>query len=397
MSRKHFSWLFALTVAVAVVIGLLPERVGRESTFEVRLLLPELAGSVNEIDEISIVRGGEQAVATMHRSEAGWSVEEAGGYPADWPRLRSLLVALAQAQVVEPKTANPEYYDRLGLRDVAEEESKALRVRIGAGADAPALLVGDAAPDRDGQYVRLEGEDRAFLIDRALEVPRETRDWLNRQIVDIGEAEVVEVEITQADGERVLLKKRSADDADFVLQNLPEGREVQSSWTVNAPGGGLADLRLDEVRPAEDIDIEQAVRLRMLTADGLQVDAELAEVDERHWIRLQASVHTPAAAVATADEAADRSDAEAETARTETPDAAAPDATAPGAPAADASVTEAPPGDEAAGAPSEPDPAERAATINQRVEGWVYAIPQYKFDVLTRRPEDMLKQLEPAD
>jgi hypothetical protein len=392
MSRKHFSWLFALTVAVAVVIGLLPERVGRESTFEVRLLLPELAGSVNEIDEISIVRGGEQAVATLHRSEAGWSVAEAGGYPADWPRLRSLLAALAQAQVVEPKTANPEYYDRLGLRDVADEESKALRVRIGAGADAPALLVGDAAPDRDGQYVRLEGEDRAFLIDRALEVPRETRDWLNRQIVDIGEAEVVEVEITQADGERVVLKKRSADDEDFVLQNLPEGREVQSSWTVNAPGGGLADLRLDEVRPAATVDFEQPVRLRMLTADGLQVDAELAEVDEGHWIRLQASVHTPAAAAATAGEAADRSGAEAETASTETPDPAAP-----GAPAADANVMESPPGDETAGAPSEPDPAERAATINQRVEGWVYAIPQYKFDVLTRRLEDMLKQPEPAD
>ena len=42
-------------------------------------------------------------------------------------------------------------------------------------------------------------------------------------------------------------------------------------------------------------------------------------------------------------------------------------------------------------------PQDRAAEINRRVSGWAYAIPQYKYDVLTRRMSDLLKPEEKAD
>lgn len=386
MSRKHFSWLLALTVAAAVVIGLLPERAGHEATFEVRPLLPGLADRINDVDEIRVERGGEKVVATLHRSTDGWTVGEAGGYPADWPRLRSLLAAFARARVVEPKTANPEYFDRLGLGDIADEDSGAVRIRIGTGEDAAVVLVGDTASNRDGQYVRLEGEERAWLVDRLLDVPRETRDWLDRKIVDIAETEVVEVGIRHPDGERVVLKKASADDPDFVLQDVPEGREVQSSWTLNAPGGGLAGLRLDEVRRAEDVAFEAPVHLTVLTADGLRVEAELAEAEEKHWIRLRAEALEPAAPADGEDErepaaeepAGQEAEAEAET-ETETEKTAAPEAEG---------------GQQSEDDTSKADPSARAAVINDRVGGWVYAIPQYKYDVLTRRLDALLKPTE---
>lgn len=393
MSRRHFSWLFALTLAVALVIAFLPGRVGRESAIEVRPLLPDLAQRVNDLDEIRVVRGGGEPVATLRRGESTWTVDEADGYPADWSRLRALLAALAQARAVEPKTANPEYFDRLGLADVSDPDSKAVRVQLGAGEDAPAVLVGDAARNRDGQYVRIEGEDRAWLIDRSLDVPTQTRDWLDRQIVDLAETEVVEVDITHPDGETVKLRKVSADDADFVLQDVPEGRAAQDSWTLNATGGGLAGLRLDEVRRADRVAFEEAVRVRVLTADGLTVEAQLAVAEEKQWIKLQAAslASATAAPAEIPDEIPDEGGSEVTAADTAADNAETPPAAAGAAASADGES-----GSDAVAAAAQ-RPQDRAAEINQRVSGWAYVIPQYKYEVLVRRTADLLKPAEPAD
>ncbi|MEJ8568407.1 DUF4340 domain-containing protein [Elongatibacter sediminis] len=366
MSRKHFSWLLGLTVVAAVVIGLMPERAGRQDVFEKEVLLPDLAGRVNEIDEIRVTAAGDKRVATLRRTDTRWTVEEAGGYPADWSRLRSLLADFAQAQVVEPKTANPEYYERLGLRDVSDPDSAAVLIRLGGSEDATAVLVGESASNREGQYVRLADGDRALLIDRALDVPAETRDWLDRDFIDIPESDVVEVTITHPDGDTVRLARVSADESDFTLENLPPDREAESSWTVNAPAGGLGGLRLDEVRPATDADFEAPVAYELLTADGLRVTAELSESDEQHWIRLHAVADANLSGESGAADAAEGG------ASTE-PGAEESDESAP------VSATE------------------RAADINARVGGWAYAIPKYKFDVLTRRLEDLLKPLPEAE
>ncbi len=358
MSKKHFSWLLLLTVVVGAVILLMPGRTGHESGFEVRPLIPGMDSWVNEVKRVRIVKAGNQTVATLVRGEHGWVVEEAESYPADWARLKSLLAALAQAQVIEPKTTNPAYFDRLGLKDVSESTSKAVMVEIGQGEHAVTVLVGHAAQGREGQYVRFLKDDKAFLVDRKVDVAAETHDWLQREIVDIADSEVVQVTITHPDGAQVDVRKNSANDQDFILQGLPKGREVQSSWSVNALGSSLSGLQLDEVTADSNIDWSQASHLRLLTADGVEISADLVDSDGKSWIRLSASEHAPPAPAAK-ETGENKPEAEA------TEEAAAKDL------------------------------AKRVETINRRVSGWAYAIPQYKSEVMNKRLEDLLKPLEP--
>ena len=37
---------------------------------------------------------------------------------------------------------------------------------------------------------------------------------------------------------------------------------------------------------------------------------------------------------------------------------------------------------------------ERAAAVNERVSGWAYRIPKYKYDAMTKRMEDLLKETD---
>ena len=366
MSRKHFTWLLAVTLAVAALVLLVPVKTGKESGLERTRLLPGLQEKVNDLDWLQFTGAGNVTLATLQRAEGQWQVVESDGYRADWGRLRSLLADLSQAEIIEAKTANPEYYSRLGVADVSLPDASGVRIGFGEDSGLPAVIIGQRAQGREGQYARVEGSAESALIDRQLDLPTDAVSWLDRSIVDIADAEVVGLDIQQADGARIVASKASADDENFELQDIPDGREIRSAWTVNSLANGLASLTLEGVSPDSAIDWAGAVHYGLVTADGLRVDADLvavpapgraagdvgdedaeggAEPASDYWIRLQAGLYQTAV---------------------ESGVAAAEDGAA-----------------EETGA--------RAEGINQRVSGWAYRIPKYKFDGMTRRMEDLLK------
>ena len=53
---------------------------------------------------IEITQGDKKA--TLERAGEQWRIKERGGYPAKPERVRALLVALAQAELIEPRTAS---------------------------------------------------------------------------------------------------------------------------------------------------------------------------------------------------------------------------------------------------------------------------------------------------
>jgi len=301
---------------------------------------------VNELDYLRLTAGGGEVIASLERSGGQWRVLEASSYPADWARLKSLLSDLSQAEVIEEKTSNPDYYSRLGVEDVATEGASGVMVSFSDETGLAALIAGNEASGRDGQYARLQSEARSMLLDRVLDLPDDRMQWLERDIIDIADSEVVEITIRHPDGEIVNAKKTSADDTDFVLQNIPENSEVKSNWTINSMAGSLAGLSLDEVAPDSEFDWSQATVFTILTADGLQANAELMMREELPWIRLAALAYQ-------ADE----------------------------------------PDEQTGVQPGEQDD-DRAQEISERVSGWAYRIPQNKADTMTRHMEDLLKQPE---
>jgi hypothetical protein len=359
MSRKHFSLLLVVTLAVAAMVLLVPGKTSRQSEVGKSRLLPGLQEQVNQLDWLRIVGPGGTTVATLTRGEGYWQVAEAEGYRADWTLLKTLLGDLAQAEIVERKTANPDYYGRLGVQDISLPDAGGVMIDFGEASGLPSLIVGNRLQGRDGHYVRLQGSADSYLIDRSLEVSRDRLAWLDKSVVHVADNEVVEVGITQADGEQVLATKASADDENFSLQNIPEGREIQSAWTVNSLATGLASLNFEAVAPESEIDWTGATHFALITADGLQIEADLAAQqgqeegesgDDEYWIRLRAGLYQTAL-------------------------------------------------DSAVKPPEEGDneTAERAESINQRVDGWAYRIPKYKFDGMTKHMEDLLKTPEPPE
>lgn len=353
MNRRAFFILALITVA-AVALSLMIGQNDDSGHQSDQKFLPGLERAVNDVEGL-VQRTSTGVVATLSRGDENWSVSELDHYPADWPKVRAALTALANANIMELKTSNPAYFDRLGLLDPNSPDSGSTEIVIASERQTWNVIAGDVPAKQFGQYVRESGNNQALLIDQELDLPDEAIGWVDRNVLDIGAALVAGLEIRHADGELVRISKVSADDSQFSLETLPEGRELQSAYTLNSAVGILSMLELTDVRQdvfaaADDDQARLLVEAGLVTYSGLKVNVEVIELEiagldqgsddsgANRWLRVTAELANP--------------ESDNEEAR------------------------------------------QMVNEIQQRTAGWVYRIPSTRMDTLTRRNEDFLKPLD---
>lgn len=341
MSRGRFSRLaIGAVVVLALVVLLVPQRSGDDGEAGGEAVLPGLEARINDIDRVMVTPPtGETITAVLDDSR--WTIAELDGYPADWPVLRGVLGDLALLQAVEAKTSNPDYYSRLGVEDADSEDAAGTLVELFGGGESWGLIVGFEAERQAGRYVRPVGAAQSLLSDQFLDLPETPVDWVEDTILDIGPGLIAEVSIRHPDGETVRISKVSADDPNFTLRTLPDGREPQSAFKVNALANPFSLLRMEDVRRDPGPGESEPVRVEVVLFSGETYAIDILEWDEERWIRI------------TRAEAADD-------------------------------------GEAAEAAPAEAD----ARGAAPEWSGWVFRISETRLDTLTSRQEDILAPLD---
>ena len=332
-----------------------------QKSSEPELLLPSLRESINDVSGVAIKGAGDETVATLSITSDGWVVKERSNYPANTAKLRTLLLQLADARLIEKKTAKPELYDRLGVQDLSDENAKGAGLQLTGGIEAD-LIIGDSA-GTDTRYVRRAGDQQSWLIDQDAEVPGDIGDWLEPDIVDLSSGRVHAVTVSHPSGDRVRIVKNSPEEPNFSVLDIPQGRSLSYDSVANVIGGVLDGLTLDDVGVAEPPGAD-AVETKFETFDGVVITVVSEKIGEQGWVSLSAE-HDQDLAARFAPAASDDSAAEA----------------APGPPQGGATETEAASGEGEA----------EAERINTRVKNWRFQIPSYKFDQLTRNWSDLLQ------
>lgn len=297
MSRaRSIGALAALAVVVAAVAFL--TRPG-DPTPRRDLLFPDLAARVNAIDTIRLGRA--QRTLTIERDGAGFSAVEEHGYPADGGVLRSLVLALSEARIVEPKTSRADLYHKLGVRDVSDPESRALAVRLLADGETLAnVLIGN--PRDDGShYARVVGRPQSVLVSPGFGDANRRSNWLDREIVTLDRAAIREVEVERrGTGATRAVRVRRGDDGRFELQDVPPAKQVRYQYAVDDFAAAFAALEFERVRPADASLAESALVGRARTGDGLVIEFETFAHDDDTWFAFtaHAAENDPAAEAA---------------------------------------------------------------------------------------------------
>jgi cell division septation protein DedD len=348
-------------------------------------IVPGLQAALNDIDRVTIKKAGGETVATIEKHASGWTVAEKNGYPADVTKLRQNLRALAEAKILETKTANPAFYDKLGVVDITDAKATGLAITIAAsGKDLGTLILGDAKGTKQ-RYARRANEAQSYLIDRDPSLPKTAAQWLDGGIVDVRGNRVKQVTIKHPDGETVTISKPSADAANFDVAGIPKGRELLYPGVANVIGNALRELNLEDVERADDTAPDKPVQVEYRTFDGLIVRVTGAKRGDDAWISVVAGVDAEQAAQAQA--AAKPAEPHAAAA----PGGGAEQSAGDGQPATPPATSRSAPAAKPAAAPPQPDPTAEAQQINARVSAWRYKLAAFQYDQMTRRMNDLLK------
>jgi len=287
-----------------------------------------------------------------------------------------LLRTLAEAGVEAPKTDNPDWYSHLGVQDVSQPDATGRRIDF-PGREISSVIIGQVDPSGEGSYARRADEAQSWLLDAVVEVPVDPVAWLEPGIMDIPSAEIAEVVIRHADGEVIRLDRAGDEGGEdtpaFVLRDVPEGREAGGEWKRNAIANGLRALNLEDVRRFQPPAPEDATRVLFTTTDGLNFVADLFETDDAHWVHFTVSAENAVSPEAPAD---------GDETAVEEP------AAANGTDAVDET------GDEE---DAENQRLVNAVAVDARLSPWMFAIPERRYDDLTRRLEDLLEPVEEDD
>ena len=299
----------------------------------------DLLARANDVQSVTIASASGKF--TIARKGDGWALAEKDGYPVAADKLRQLVAGLADLRLLEAKTDQPDRHARLEVEDIAAKDAKSKQVTL-AGADGKLLadlIVGKQNYTSEfnglhGLYVRKPGNAQAWLAQGSVELSTAAVDWVDRSVVNIAEDKIQRLQFEPTAAPALTVSKADKTAADFTLAPLPEGKSADPDALKRLTEVFTA-VELDDVRADKDTDkAVKAGAAEAATFDGLTLKAELLAMDGGTWLRLKASAAEGSAAAA------------------------------------------------------------EAKTINDRVAGWLYKLPQFKAALLQPKVDDFLKKPE---
>lgn len=282
MQRKS---LLLLVVLVAVLGGLFfglqrePEPLPVQDT----RYLPGL--DPRQVSGVRIERPGQPPIQVA-RKDGGWVMPAKADYRAAGRLIGDLLHDLAQARKVEPKTRDPANFARLGLAE--KGDGAAVRLTLERASGAPIdLLLGKSA-QQGGRLVRQPGDNQAWLIDKALDLPPDELDWLDRRVTSIAFEDIAEVSVRYPQGETLTVYRDKPGEPNLRVRQLPKGARLPHEAAANGMALPFGNLRFNEAAPLDQVQFKgpPQLSLTLKTLDGAQLSAHLQRQGDQPWLLL---------------------------------------------------------------------------------------------------------------
>lgn len=253
---KNLNIIVLIAALVAIGLGLLLGSDDRQTEIASDLVFPELQASIDEIDTVRI-ENSDGLLLNAQIIDGVWGASDKGGYPLEAENIIKLLNALVQAKLDSAKTAKAENHARLGLQDLDAEDAQSRLLEVKAGQKSWSLLLGNNASAGNGLFVRKPDEDQTWLTRAQLDLPLAGSEWLKQQILDIADDTFVKVE---RKGHWTISKRsdEAQGTSEWLLDNIPEGRELNYDSIVANKVEDIFELSLDDLAQAKPMDFSGA-------------------------------------------------------------------------------------------------------------------------------------------
>jgi hypothetical protein len=273
--------LFAL-LGVGLLLGTVLLLRQPDATPPQELLLPDLKAAINDVATIDIVNDGFKF--SVERVQNEWVVPAVRSFPADFSQVRARLMGLAEAQIVDLKTSNPDFYPQLFLEDPNRQGAQGTRVTLKA---QEKILVDIVIGKQVGEafYVRTVDGTQTYLVKNIIPFPKTAKEWLTPTLTDIDQERVARVSLSSG----VAVERQSPFDLQFVFTGALSGKPLQEPYAADGFGALFSYLQFDDVRPLQEVAaLPVRYTAEVTTFDGLHLTLKLAEDKGAFWAVVEA-------------------------------------------------------------------------------------------------------------
>lgn len=297
MSPRAF--LILAVVTVLAVLGAVWALVDQQlSATEIRPaetpLFPQIAADADQVNKVTI-KTRYYDVTLQHQGDS-WVATQMGDYPAKTEPVAQLISGLASLRAYEPKTDNPDWYGQIDVGDPTTEEKSngALVTAVSASGETLArVIIGKRSQSigfnpLGGTFIRNPDNQQAWLAEGSVFVPNFLPDWFEG-IVHVPGPDVRRITILE--GEQIVFDTEKVDvtTGDYGLKSVDAKYGAPDSEAndnaIKSLAQGVVSTTFENARPRSDMTFAPDARtVRFVTADGVQIDVKLGQIDGETWV-----------------------------------------------------------------------------------------------------------------
>lgn len=258
------------------------------------LLFPGLKAEAAKISRISVTQGEKRV--ELEKTGDHWLVKSRDGYPGSDEKVRALLIALADATLIEAKTQNPDRFSVLEVEEPAGKNasSRLIKLEDESGRSLAEVIAGKVKPSPTGNrqasggtYVRRPGDSQSWLASTDITGGTGLKDWANARVFETA-TEKVKTLTVEIPGEAAYDIKRAADGT-HELDAIPAGKKIKYVNMIDNIIEAASFLDFESVRKATGATGGDAGTVKFETEDGLKIALRVRREKDGAWVTIEAT------------------------------------------------------------------------------------------------------------
>ena len=348
MTNKKLIVLGIIATAL-VVIAVFQARLAKTKSFTTAAESVLIQGlDTAKIASITVTAGDDQL--TLVRLAEGFAVADKNNYPAKTEQINELLTRCLDIKTVDHITANAKNHNDLG---VTEEDARYVVKFLDSQNEPITGIVVSNSNEQGKTYVRQISSDDVYLAAGSIWLQTDPMNYIEKQLAKIDTEKISSVTLTSPEGTYTLKKQKDTDQ--IVLENIPEGKKLKGS-DYKRVFNALDGLNINDVqKKSEASDLNFDTKYVCALEDLTVYTVSLAKKDDGNYL------------TATAKYTGDAKITKDRTVESE---------------------------DELKAKEAKLLAIKAVKDFSEKHAGWVYKIPQYKADNLTKKLADLLEDIE---
>ncbi|MHC5082532.1 MAG: DUF4340 domain-containing protein [Planctomycetota bacterium] len=246
MNDKKLAILGILAVMMAGA-AILQNRISKQIStgdFSSTALIEGLEIDVVDAIHISSESGGK--TVKLARRNGRFTLQGKDSYPADVTKINALINSCLDIRTSEKITSSPSNHADLKVTD----ETAAYIISFLASEDKPivTLLISETNAETNSAYGRLSSSDDVYLIERPPYIQAGAMDYIDALLVEVPSDQVRSVAASAPEGSYVLSSPEGS--SEVALESMPEGKQYKGT-DYQTVFNAINSVRCDDVMAAE--------------------------------------------------------------------------------------------------------------------------------------------------